>query len=1392
MPINYGSNAGRGFSYQYAYACRRIVEHFQHGTFISATLEGHEDIDLEYRENKNVITEFIQVKTREEGRQNWTVREFTSLVLAPFLARKTHEKEFSIFHFVTDGIPDAGLKKLRGEIIPALRENLSVQSQWQGMVEEMYTLAQTQLQKKKFVLNRDDFFKVLSRVKITTEYPDLKAICDHAQSVIAQFEIRKDKVHDAYNSLSREITRIAGLKRHEERRLIRSDVAALLGIPSASRGTLENIHLFKDPAQAWYVHRHEETDFNDYLKSIASGWTENKLITGESGIGKSSFLNNARIEAEKQDIKVVKLLVYEPNYDNFLLQLGDEINKTLKIKADPLEKNPRNRLLSLLTDYREKSNKPVLLMIDQFERLFEESSVRIDESRMKQVWRQFISLCKEINGLLHISFILTSRQHFYWIMFPSLKYLKEDKFSYLFLGKFDHVEAEALLDNLLAYSGKDMTNEAKKLLLEKAENEPQIISLSFVNIFSEREHRSPVDVAELLETQPWNNIFRQDVETICKNQLQKLVVFAMANIGRELCDIDEILERVTVVGKYSPAEIRDTLFEIQKNTHSLLKQPVDGKFSFYHRKLGEFVSHNYKSEFPAEWVDEGVVWDVQKMIKDEVRVSKNLETLISPEKMRIINNYREQLKLDPEELLLIARSSLLDDLNPEYWVQQSLKANPATIAGITFFLDHANQEVRIRAVGMLNEYSDEQSLATIERSINLNLEKSTLKQAEKQLSGTSKLIDIVLSLFEKRNYMPETSERKIYWIRIALLRSNNFSYWLQCDTRDIQKALDFILSDLQKEATLQINGSVLTNIILTLEKIQDKKAQNIFFDFFEQFLDQYLEEKNNYYSEVQEIFKKLASNLSKAMVNGMNMWMERLHTLSPKETVAKIGLHTDFFSEYAHNDFLPYAEAFTQKINMIRLQLNTEFIERSIKISLLNKMAFFFESVNNIELSIEAYSELLTELLESKELDQLTEAIDIAIKLEDHQIFTRVIELLETENIIKNDEDLSIIKKIARVLEDFDSTIDKQFIVTPVWNLTVKVLDLQDSDTFPAPIHAPFLSLFSTCILNYNFTDPAILTDLFYRVQESKGNVLLKQDMLGIILLRKAELEYEIHEEDLLLVYNWFKKNIQKISDSLILTNEELKGDILFNFHQLTSLCNKNSRKLLERSCAAYLHALQFYSRMDENEFYFRTPICAAKAIIIKAVHQHSTDWQTIIDDLSAWDLRIAGRIILHEGHREIFHVLAERLFLSNDEFDDEIKDLGAKDWIDDAWNHKEYKLFIQCLNNLSSDSQYDYCKYTLPEYLGGAIDPLHDADFLEALTRLELKNTYILIHLADVFYKKRERAMFIQFAILFFKSEKNKESKTQVANKWAERAIELKNKKLIKFIQKYKIVDPG
>ncbi|MCP4545468.1 MAG: hypothetical protein GY835_03245 [bacterium] len=503
-------------------------------------------------------------------------------------------------------------------------------------------------------------------------------------------------------------------------------------------------------------------------------------------------------------VLAVHVRVFDASFDNFLRQLVDEALEQLESAGIQdvrrRREHPRNRLLSVLRAFRcANPTTPLLLLIDQFERLFEESRVRIDETLMRDVWRRFQEVSGELNSLNRISFVITARQHFFWVMFPSDSHLRSSSFRYLTLRRFQPEEAAALLDRLLELSGHDMDADGRQVFLEKTDHEPQLMVLAFINTFVDRDGDGPAGAAELLKRTPWDGVFRREVELIRRDRLQELIVFAMANIGRELCEEAEIAERVRLVEATPQRRIRDALFEIQ-NTHRLIKQPRAGKYAFYHRNVGEWIAEHYRTAFPEAWVHEGFIWDLQKMVEEEERIHQRLGTLIDADRLVILDKNRKLLQLDDKQVALIVKSCVARKLDADPWITQAPQVLPALEDFLLNSLEEIDDSQLEAIVELLGRIGSPRSLKRIAQLV-----------TEKEIREINPdLAKVCLAAMHNSGFRPTDPTRLGQCLVAAIYVGDDLEHWRKIPFEVLKEAVQLFLASLDEPSEKRLVSA--TNI----------------------------------------------------------------------------------------------------------------------------------------------------------------------------------------------------------------------------------------------------------------------------------------------------------------------------------------------------------------------------------------------------------------------------------------------------------------------------------------------------------------------------------------------------------------------------------------------------
>jgi len=1284
MVTNQGATAGRGFTYQHAYACWRISGLLREGTLIGITLEGNEDIDLTYKDQNTQVTEFIQVKTREEGSNNWSLREFTQLVLAPFFEKKTAQKEFSCFHFVTDGNPDKNLLRLRNEIIPRIIKGEDHDPDSQTLLQDIFEM----LKKNGQTIDRETFYNVLKRVRITTRCKDLDTMRALTHTELAAFKLDPLKINEICGRLFITVSHLSGERDIKDRTLTGKDIARRLGLPwMTETAVTKNIHDFKSPAEFWYVHRPEEEELSHYLDTLSGGITQNIMITGESGIGKSSFLNHVERQAGKLDIIAVKLRVLEPSLTTFLIQLADSIEVHFNATTPLVPHDSRNRLMALLSAIRRLGSRPILLLIDQFERLFEEWEIRIDILRIRDLWNKFLAIMSEINKLGQISFILTCRTHYFFLLFPSGADLLNRQFSYLTLQNFGSGEATALLENLLSLINCEMTGPAREIFLEKTELEPQLIILTFINVYSERTAGAPVDVPELLSRKPWNDVFRADIDYIKQVELHKLIIFAMASMDRELCGLDDIVARIQILGNHTRQDVEEALLAIQNTNRRLINQPKKGAFTFYHRKVAEFILQHYRREFPDKWVEQGVVLDVHKMLKEEVRNNRNLHTLINPEKIEIVKKHAEKMLLIDDELKLIAISCLHHHLPADAWVARSLTFDRSILTDLTSYLHHDDLQVRKQAILLLIRFGKEEFAPQLADSIFKELKSPSKDTYKEKLLRDETLIRPILVYFEETGYLPRTEHQTIFWIQLSILHFEGLAYWLRCAPQSIEVAFEPLLLDSQRGHQTIVSPNHLANLFASVTAIGIDRITARFFGYFEPILNRRV--------EGNELVKDLARTLSPALP----ILLARTRYLVRQRAFGQVEHYLLFFKFNFNGALYSSRSLIRDEIAGMGFGVSARPGSSKQEIRFLKWVASLLDpetaSFRDIQVKLRDL------LASSGQPGEMVEAIDLSLQLKDYASIKKLTAKLtkRSNNPALAENAKGLLHLLIELVSDPECL--EHLVLQDLASVGLRLLEKQHSYKLLVPLHEQFVEFFQHYLTAVGKDKMITLLKKIHLCP----NDFLQVDIRGLILLALTNAAVSMPSEEIAAVCDWLDNAEELIDRSLKLQHEELKGDVLVRRGLLLELIDRSDGRIFDMALGAYEVAIRFHKEMQgkTNDGDDRLIDCAEKLVLLITGRFPGSHWRNVLAGLDDRELHRVTLQLQRNKHLGPFRKMVEGILIEHSWIDRSTRAQMVAEWAKAAIRSKDYETIALCWDFLDEDSMFQ-AAYSLTKYVPRSI----------------------------------------------------------------------------------------
>lgn len=354
------------------------------------------------------------------------------------------------------------------------------------------------------------------------------------------------------------------------------------------------------PAEEWYVSREEnEKEIAGIFRILRKARVPDVFVTGNRGIGKSSFLNWIENAAMKRSFVVIKRRVINEDWSQLILELIKDVQEKLSF----FPKYKSVAVVEMLVESvrnLEKNHKPIVFLIDQFERLFEKGEIRITKAEMNRVWRSFINLTAQFKDTERILWVIAARKQYYFLLFPRYGTLEECNFRYVCVSDFSRSESRRLLTKISNLTGYSLTEKAKKMLIDNCGRNPQITILSLINLFGEATFdNAVVDESKLLKMKPWLDVFEKDLERL-QSDIERLVVYAMAHAQTEFCSFKHIMSKVTTEFEISEYELRDVLRHLQSDL-LLIKQPKRDVFEFYHPRFADYVKKKREADFPEEW-----------------------------------------------------------------------------------------------------------------------------------------------------------------------------------------------------------------------------------------------------------------------------------------------------------------------------------------------------------------------------------------------------------------------------------------------------------------------------------------------------------------------------------------------------------------------------------------------------------------------------------------------------------------------------------------------------------------------------------------------------------------------------------------------------------------------
>jgi hypothetical protein len=317
--------------------------------------------------------------------------------------------------------------------------------------------------------------------------------------------------------------------------------------PSAADQDNKEIFRFRNPAVEWYVTRSEQDLVR--VAGFASGSpTQNLLITGRTGVGKSSFLNWVAGSAKSQGCEVIQCVPSSDRVDDLLSQLArlEADFLTAHDIAAPMARGvPKMDHQEALAKVLRKTSKRLVIIIDQVERLFPYAPT--STSGIYTVWRMLMESLGDFRRNSRVTFVLAVKEWYFLMLFPSQMQLQMDNFTYISLSDLTAAESAELVRRLATLSGFTVGDQEVDLLVTKTGGRPLALVLCFLVAVERSPEKHAIQYDYLRKTEPWNDIFEADYARL-ESQRQRRVILAVAFSKKEVVPEEEIVQRVWIPG----------------------------------------------------------------------------------------------------------------------------------------------------------------------------------------------------------------------------------------------------------------------------------------------------------------------------------------------------------------------------------------------------------------------------------------------------------------------------------------------------------------------------------------------------------------------------------------------------------------------------------------------------------------------------------------------------------------------------------------------------------------------------------------------------------------------------------------------------------------------------
>ena len=588
MKVPGGRYAQKGFAYQNSIATRHLFELLFGGDSIRAvTLEASEPVDDIYVEREGRPNTYYQVKNVTTFR-SWTPRRLKSMGIVEAFDRQLQKTDADCLLVLSSPLPrgtvatwadTARTCRDLGELEVALSGD-KTDRDWHGLLATLGSSSKLfaflrAYQEEPWPPDPDDVLAIYKGRYQSNPYAAIPGIWQHL----------------------RDIACIEGIK---GRPIRRPELCYLLAerIPRQhGPGTLSlDIGSTRLPATPAWVCAAGRRDLgcSHGSRDFADGKPENILVMGDGGTGKSSFF--AWLSRElREDQRFVFIPVTAEGGDP--LTLIDSLNSALcaslhNVMPPAALMGSRVAKLVWLIDHGRGQGVRFIFAVDHVEALF--SSISEVESRSKIAQARF-SLMEAIGKAFQCGnalWILFARAEYFFLMFPNEDSRKALNIWWVRLQEFTDEEASRLLDNLTRISGRSVTEDGRRVFLERAPRNPLKFIVSYINLCSLAERSEGFSAETVLRVQPWESVFEQDFNSLDDSERDAIHAIAslMVISDRRVFSADEVYAELKRTHDTDTTldNLRNVLHGIQDTKHLLL-QPLPRKYRLYHDDFAGYV-----------------------------------------------------------------------------------------------------------------------------------------------------------------------------------------------------------------------------------------------------------------------------------------------------------------------------------------------------------------------------------------------------------------------------------------------------------------------------------------------------------------------------------------------------------------------------------------------------------------------------------------------------------------------------------------------------------------------------------------------------------------------------------------------------------------------------------